>query len=55
MDSDKGSEFRERGSIFKQMAEMKKKVCENIGKFEFFFLYKEAKLTRWKNLANIMG
>ena len=41
MDSDKGSEFRERGSIFKQMAEMKKKVCENIdGRFpmyNFFF------------------
>ena len=26
MESDKSSEFRERGSIFKQMAEMKKKI-----------------------------
>ena len=26
MESEKGSEFRERGSVFKQMAEMKKKI-----------------------------
>ena len=26
MESDKSSEFRERGSVFKQMAEMKKKI-----------------------------
>ena len=26
MDSDRMSDFRERGSIFKQMAEMKKKI-----------------------------
>ena len=26
MESEKSSEFRERGSVFKQMAEMKKKI-----------------------------
>ena len=50
MESEKSSEFRERGSVFKQMAEMKKNVKKKLSRA----LRVHGKLANWLDKAETL-